>query len=405
MIPVLAFNTVPSSGGDYFNHHDAETPFLLAEPGKSTIRPGGLSQSYDFYLSHNYPEPLTDVRFYLQPSQAETHAEVVSGNAEPYGFGATSQLVFTFDDREMDYTAVFPADNLSAAQVCGIINEAVGEVAAFVREVEGQNHVVLRSPSRGASSKVFIRATGSAAASVLGFPTSDVEPVGVGSVGNWGRFFGNGAWGKCVGDQVAYPVIIASGATGFRLSLNFGPFVEVDLSPGSYPDDAALQAALVDALEDAGFILGTHLQLAVSDGRIVLTSLVAGASSSVRVRPWDGNDATSVLGLATPEEIRSSYPNSSSQEDYNEIIGWGDQGSGLEIGNGASYTRIDSAHGKDASSAIPLTWGEGPAGNAILPFVPTQQGEVKLTARLGVPAGETQTGFREVSLVVEFVYS
>lgn len=405
VMPVISFNILQATDGDYFNHSDATTPFLLSEPSKLTINTGNTSDVKIFYISHNHDDEITDVGFYLSPTLAATRATVSSSNSETYDItsGTNDLLILGIDNRTYDYDITLPSGTtVTANQICDTINNTIGEKIA----IYDNGHVLLQSPSKGAASKIYIRTT-STCLTVLGLPSDDTNPVATGSSGNWGQF-GNGCYGKCVGSAVSYPFDITTSNNSFMLSLNYDNYVQVVLNTATISDDSTFNTAISSALTSAGFTVGTDIESSVSGGILTIKSLSTEDNTSVRVRPADSNDATALIGMSNPTETGTDYANSSNTDDYNELLEWGDLGYGLEIsGDGTTWYRFTTTTGQNNSNPIQLTWGDGSDTSSIAKFDfigGDTSGEIPLYVRLSVPEDELETGYREASVSVQFTY-
>jgi hypothetical protein len=406
LAPVIAFNSSPAELGDYFNHHSLIAPERLAEFGKTTIKAGQTSDELSIYISHNHDDEIQDVKFYLTESSSEVSATAISSNSQNYTIeaGVSDKLYLKLDTRTFYYNITFTAGARTAQQICDDINLTVGELIATV----SSNKIKLTSPNKGTNSKIYLRNTGSTSLSILGFTGDDTDPLASGSVTGWGHI-GNGAFGKCVGSTVTYDVVIVENNNDIiRISLDFASYVVVTIPNGTYTNNTELATAINTGLTNAGWNIISDLVATVSSNIVTITSFTLGDSSSVRVRPGTIHDASTVLGLTNPTETYSDYANTSAANDLIELISWGDSNEGLEIGDstGGVWTRFETGVGDLQANAIILNWGDGSLIDAISRFnsVSSIEGEVETLLKLSVPALETTTGYREMSIAMEFTY-
>jgi len=399
--PVICFNTEPAQSGDYFNHDRIDEPLVLKEAGRNTINTGQTSEVSSVYMSHNLDDEITDVSFYLSPFTGATPASITGTETENFSItsGSNDSLVVKIDDRTFNYDVTLASGTGRTAQaICDDINFTIGEKIA-----EPDNGAVkLKSPSKGPDSKVYV--FDCSAASVLGFPTNNNDPVAQGSTGNWGQQ-GNGSHGKSVGDPISYPVTIEAGVNDeIQVSLNYATAINVVIPAGTINDDSDFQSTMRTALTDAGFSLSTDMTAFASGGVLTLYSQSTEDNTSVRVFEAT-NDARPTIGMENPHETGTDYANASANDDYSEMIEWGDLSYGLELGQNTNWMRFHSGVGENAASAIPLTIGDGSANDALSIFDSNAgNGETQLKFRLSVPPDETETGYRETAVSVQFTY-
>ena len=400
--PVIAFNKTPASLGDYFNHDPIMDQQKLSVFGKDTIRPGETSEVFNFYITHNHDDKIENVSFYLSSPNPESNAMILSSNSENYSIisGVNDKLYIKLDDRIFFYDITLTSGNKSASQICDEINFTINELIA----IPESGKIKLISPSSGINSKIYINSS-STSASILGFPYDDINPIATGSIIGWGTL-GNGAYGKCIGKTLSYDIIITNTNNTIRASLNFSSYVNITIPEGTYYNGAELEDALKIAFENAGFDTTSDIEINVESNKIVLKSLLKGDASSIRIRKGLINDASVTLGLDEPIETYSDYANTSALEDLNEIASWGNNNAGLYIGDSTSWVKFKTGSGNSPSNAIFLYWGDGPTPDSIKPFKSFSniEGEIQTQLKLEVPNNVSKTGYRELSLVVEFTY-
>lgn len=404
-LPVICFNSTPAEANDYFNHDQIHSDVGLFNTSSDSLRVGEVSEINHLYLTHNHSDEITDVKFYILPYTGSTTAEIISTNTETFDITSSNNtFILKLDERTFSYTITLTIGSTQSAQdICDDINNTINEIVAYVES----GAIKLVSPSRGLTSKIYIYSTGNTANSVLGFTGDDSNPVAVGTVGNWG-LRGNGSHGKSVGSAVTYPLTITFGVNDqFNISLNYSTSVECTIAAGTINNDTEFSSAINNALVSAGFSLTTDVSSSVSSNVLTITSVSTEDNSFVEITPGT-NDATSTIGMSNPVETSSSYANKDAVSDFNELISWGDDSYGLEFGeNTSNFTRVMTGVCDSSANALMLNWGDGTTLADIAKFDYSggdTKGEIECLIRLSVPPTETETGFREWSLAVEFTY-
>lgn len=406
--PVISFNTRAASAGDYFNHSNADIPYLISEAGKTSINTGQTSEETNFYMSHNHDDEITDISFYISPSTAPTHATITSSISGDFSIttGVNDTLKMTLDNRTTDYTITFDSGTQTASNICDSINETIGELIA---EVEDSAFVKLTSPSRGIASKIYIRSTGSTSLATLGLSGDDSNAVATGTTGNWGQL-GVGCQGYSQAQtQVSYPFNIDGSTNTFEMSLDFDSYVTITLSASAISDDEDFEDVINEGLVNAGFSTTTDVVATVDDGILTIKSISTEDNSSVRVSPGETNDATTVIGMDNPDERLSDYANINATADYNELIDWGNDGYGMELSvdAGSTWTRIVSGTGDILANSIALEDGDGTTTADLKEFDYAggdTDGEANIVIRITPPPDEMETGYREIALTAQFTY-
>ena len=403
--PVICFNDEAAIADDYFNHDQIHDDVGLFNPAASSLRVGELSDVQHLYLSHSHNDEITDVKFYTLPYTGSTTAEIVSTISETFNITSSNDtFIFKLDERTFNYTITLTQGSTQSAQdICDDINDTINEIVALV----DSGSVKLISPTRGATSKIYIMATGNTANTILGFTGNDTVAVASGTVGNWG-LRGNGSQGKSIGSAVSYSFTISFGSNDqFNISLDYSSVVECTITAGTINNDTEFVTAINNALVAAGFSITTDVVASVDSGVLTISSISTQDNSFVEISSGT-NDATTIIGMNNPDETESSYANATAIDDFNELIAWGDNSAGLEFGdNTPTYTRIETGVGDNSGNAIPLAWGDGSTVADIAKFDYAggdSDGEVECLTRLSTPAAENETGFREWSLAVEFTY-
>jgi hypothetical protein len=106
--------------------------------------------------------------------------------------------------------------------------------------------------------------------------------------------------------------------------------------------------------------------------------------------------------------FNKSFSNFSALQDYNELVEWGNQGYGLEIGppTNDAFVRVASSVGSNIMNAIHLNWGEGIQKDMIHTFINNGvdlTGEVGISFRLSIPPN-VKVGKRQFSIAVFYTY-
>ena len=437
--PTICFNESPAQADDYFNHDEIYNAISMFESGKSTLNTGQTSEIKSVFISHDHDDEITDVSFYVTPYTGSTSAEVIGTNSENFNIqnGSNDLFIIKLNEETFNYEITLTSGSDQSAQdICDDINTTINELVAFV----DSGKIKLISPAKGLSSKIYIIDTNNTANSVLGFIGNDTNPVSIGTTGNWG-LRGNGSRGKSVGTAVTYPFTITNSDNQFNISLNFNSPIECTITPTTINNDNEFKNSIDTALINAGFkasiidpdylgkyikksralLIGHHDFFAfcapsntwwavfsnIESNKLVFTSFSTQDNTFVHITSGS-NDATSKIGMQNPVETGTDYANSNETEDKNELISWGDFGYGLEIGDPLSnFTRIVTGTGDSLSNSISLTWGDGTTSNDIAKFDYSggdSNGEIELKLKLSVPPDETETGYREWSLAVQFTY-
>jgi hypothetical protein len=403
--PTICFNDTSAVSDDYFNHDEIYNSLPLFENGKTSLNTGQTSEIKTVYVSHNHNDEITDVSFYIVPYTGSISAEVIGTKTENFNIqnGVSDLFIIKLNDKTFNYNITLTAGSDQTAQdICDDINSTVNELIAFV----DSGKIKLISPVKGLSSKIYIIDTNNTANSVLGFTGNDTVPVSIGTSGNWG-LKGNGARGKSTGSSVTYPFTLTNSDNQFNISLNFNSPIECTISPTTINNDSEFKSAIDLALINAGFSITTDVVSEVNSGILSIISFSTQDNTFVNITSGT-NDCVSLIGMSNPNETGSDYANSNASDDKDELISWGDFGNGLEIGDPTSnFIRIITGVGDTLSNSIPLTWGDGTTTSDISKFDYSggdTDGEVEIKLRLSVPSDETETGFREWSLAVQFTY-
>ena len=403
--PTICFNDSPATSNDYFNHDEIYDPVGLFESGKDSINTGETSEIFKTYISHNHNDEIKDVSFYVIPYTGSTAAEIVGTEEQNYNIQQNSNDLFIIkiDERTFNYEITLsPGSDQTAQQICDDINNTINELIAFVEN----NKIKLKSPSRGLTSKIYIIDTNNTANSTLGFVGNDNVPSAVGTTNNWGQK-GNGCHGKSTGESVTYPITLDNTNNQFKISLNFTSAVECTITPTTISNDGEFEQSINSALVNAGFSNNTDVYAQVKNNILTIISRSTQDNSFVEITPGT-NDATSIIGMSNPTQTGTDYANPSNVDDFNELISWGDNNFGLEIGDPSlNFTRVITGVGDNLNNSIPLTWGDGTSTSDIAKFDYSggdTKGEIELNIKLSIPLDETETGFREWSLAVQFTY-
>lgn len=404
--PTICFNDSSASSDDYFNHHEIYTPVSLYEIGKPSLNTGQISEVKNIFISHNHTDEITDVSFYVIPYTGSTAAEIIGTTAENFNIqnGVNDLFIIKIDEREFNYEITLTSgSNQTAQNICDDINNVINELIAFV----DLGNIKLISPSKGLNSKIYIIDTNNTANTVLGFIGNDLIPINTGSTNNWGSK-GNGARGKSVGNIVSYPFTITSGTNNqFNVSLNFTSNILCTIQDSTVNNDSEFELLINTAFINAGFSTTTDLVSTVNSGILIITSFSTQDNSYVQITSGT-NDAISTIGMSNPTETGTDYANSSAIVDRDELITWGDSGCGLELGDPSfNYSRVITGNGDSQVNGISLTWGDGSTVNDLAKFDyygGDSDGEVELKIQLSVPSDESETGYREWSLAVQFTY-
>jgi len=403
--PTICFNNSSAVSNDYFNHDEIYNAISMFESGKSTLNTGQTSEIKSVFISHDHDDEITDVSFYVTPYTGSTSAEVIGTNSENFNIqnGSNDLFIIKLNEETFNYEITLTSGSDQSAQdICDDINTTINELVAFV----DSGKIKLISPAKGLSSKIYIIDTNNTANSVLGFIGNDTNPVSIGTTGNWG-LRGNGSRGKSVGTAVTYPFTITNSDNQFNISLNFNSPIECTITPTTINNDNEFKNSIDTALINAGFSITTDVVSNIESNKLVFTSFSTQDNTFVHITSGS-NDATSKIGMQNPVETGTDYANSNETEDKNELISWGDFGYGLEIGDPLSnFTRIVTGTGDSLSNSISLTWGDGTTSNDIAKFDYSggdSNGEIELKLKLSVPPDETETGYREWSLAVQFTY-
>ncbi len=406
--PTICFNESSASSNDYFNHSEIYEYLGLFENGKTSLNTGESSDVLDVFITHNHTSELTDVSFYIIPSTGSTSAELINENVETYNIilDTNDLFIIKLNDNTFNYEIkLTPGSARTAEQICEEINDTINELVAF----EDNGYIKLKSAAKGLTSKIYIIDTNNTANTILGFNNvDDVIPISTGTTSNWGQK-GNGSCGKSVSETLIYPFTITSDSNDkFNLSLNYTSDVECVLLPGVVTNDVDLELLVNTCLTTAGFSITTDVVCKVEDNTLIITSFLTEDNTSVRISIPSEHSCLDEIKMLNSIETGTDYSNSSNVNDRDELISWGDSSYGLEIGElETSLVRIETGIGDLVSTAIPLNWGDGSTINDVLPFDYTNtntDGEINLKLKLSVPPDESETGFREWSLAIQFTY-